>query len=68
VREKRPYLGLVLGQGGKHFMLMCYVSTISLKLLLGGEVAASNTREYGANLSIHKENEVSEGVSVNSQV
>jgi GMP synthase (glutamine-hydrolysing) len=36
----------------------------------GGEVAASNTREYGrANLSYIKENEVFfEGVSVNSQV
>jgi GMP synthase (glutamine-hydrolysing) len=35
-----------------------------------GEVAASNTREYGrANLSYIKENEVFfEGVSVNSQV
>lgn len=56
-------------RGKKPLLAVCYGAQY-LAHFSGGEVAASNTREYGrANLSYIKENEVFlEGVSDNSQV
>jgi GMP synthase (glutamine-hydrolysing) len=56
-------------RGKKPLLAVCYGAQY-LAHFSGGEVAASNTREYGrANLSYIKENEVFlEGVSNNSQV
>jgi GMP synthase (glutamine-hydrolysing) len=56
-------------RGKKPLLAVCYGAQY-LAHFSGGEVAASNTREYGrANLSFVKENEVFlEGVSENSQV
>ena len=56
-------------RGKKPLLAVCYGAQY-LAHFSGGEVAASNTREYGrANLSFIKENEVFlEGVSENSQV
>jgi GMP synthase (glutamine-hydrolysing) len=56
-------------RGKKPLLAVCYGAQY-LAHFSGGEVAASNTREYGrANLSYIKENETFlEGVSENSQV
>ena len=67
--EDPPHPNLSQIRGKLPILAVCYGAQY-LAHFSGGEVAASNTREYGrANLSYIKENEVFfEGVSENSQV
>ena len=67
--EDAPHPDLSQIRGKLPLLAVCYGAQY-LAHFSGGEVAASNTREYGrANLSYIKENEVFlEGVSENSQV
>ena len=67
--EDAPHPDLSQIRGKLPMLAVCYGAQY-LAHFSGGEVAASNTREYGrANLSYIKENEVFlEGVSENSQV
>ena len=67
--EDAPHPDLYHIRGKLPLLAVCYGAQY-LAHFSGGEVAASNTREYGrANLSFIKENETFfEGVSANSQV
>ena len=67
--EDAPHPDLSQIRGKLPMLAVCYGAQY-LAHFSGGEVAASNTREYGrANLSFIKENEIFfEGVSENSQV
>ena len=67
--EDAPHPDLSQIRGKLPLLAVCYGAQY-LAHFSGGEVAASNTREYGrANLSFIKENEVFfDGVSENSQV